>query len=293
MIKSMTAYGRGEYTRDDKTFFAEIRSVNHRYRDMILRIPKTWQAMEDEIRSHVTSRVRRGRIEVLLQMKKNGAEMEYGLELNRPLVNSYFQIFKELSERFGVEGGVRADYLCQMKDVIIYRPVELDMEEVKSCIQEALGLALDSMDEMKLREGRAIESDFRDRLGLIEGYLHEIQMRAPGVVDDYRKRLRNRIQEIAGDMELDEGRLAQEVALYADRSDITEEIVRGRSHVKQFHEYMAMGDAVGRRLDFLMQEIFREANTIGSKASDAFISARVVEIKAELERLREQIQNIE
>jgi uncharacterized protein (TIGR00255 family) len=289
----MTAYGRGEHSEGDKTFTAELKSLNNRYRDVVLRIPKSFQALEDEIRSHIASRVRRGRIEVSLQMGKNAAESEYDLELNLPLVRSLIQIFEDLNEQFGLDDKIAPETLCQMRDVILYKPHDVDIDEARPAVQEVIGLALDSLDKMRLVEGQAIEADFLKRLKLIETYLDDIEDRAPTMVEAYQERLKEKMHKISQDIELDESRLMQEVAIFADRCDITEEIVRLRSHLKQFQNYLSVDDSIGRRLDFLIQEINREVNTISSKTLDSSISAKVVEIKGELEKLREQVQNVE
>lgn len=293
MIKSMTAYGRGEYTQKDAVFVAEIKSLNNRHRDLVLRIPKSLQVLEDEIRSQILSRIKRGRVEVSVQMGKNGEEVQYDLELNSPLVSSYIRIFEELSEKFGLDDKIRPEYLCQMRDVILFKPEDVDMDEAQPGLQEVLNEALDSLDKMRIQEGRAIEKDFLKRLGLIEKYLDHIEDRAPSVVEEYRKRLIDKIHNISRDIEMEESRLIQEVAIFADRCDITEEIVRTRSHLKQFRNYMRMEDSIGRRLDFLIQEINREVNTMSAKVFDSTISFKVVEVKAELEKLREQAQNVE
>jgi uncharacterized protein (TIGR00255 family) len=289
----MTAYGRGEYTQGGTVFTAEIKSYNNRYRDLILRTPRALHILEDEIKSQIFSRIRRGRVEVFIQMGRNGKEPAYDLELNLPLVRSYFQIFKQLQEEFGLDQKIRPNDLCQMKDVILFKPEDVDMDEAKAGLQEVLCLALDSFDLMRNQEGRAIEEDFQKRINLIGGYLDSIEDRTPMVGEEYRTRLKDKINNILQDIKMDESRLIQEVAIFADRCDITEEIVRTRSHLKQFHHYMAKDDSIGRRLEFLLQEINREVNTISSKASDSFISAKAVEIKAELEKLREQVQNVE
>jgi len=293
MIKSMTAYGRGEYVLGDSAFIAEIRSVNNRYRDLILRIPKSLQTFEDEIRSLISARIRRGRIEVSVQAGKNGGEADYDLELNRPLVRSYLKIISQLSEEFGLDKRLSPESLCQMRDIILMKPQEIDVDESLACLKETLTRTLDSLEMMKIQEGKAIEEDFRKRLDLIEEYLDRIEERSPVVVEEYGKRLTERIKSLTEELEIDEARMVQEVAFFAEKSDITEEIVRARSHLNQFREYMALDDAIGRRLDFLIQEINREINTIGSKASDSQISARTVEVKSELEKLREQAQNVE
>ncbi len=293
MIKSMTAFGRGEYMLGDKVFIAEIRSVNNRYRDVVLRIPKNLQILEDEIRSQIFTKIRRGRIEVSIHAEKNGEEAGYELELNQPLVRSYLKIISQLSDEFSLDKNLSAEYISQLKDVILIKSEEIDIDESRSGLLEALSRALDSLDVMRIQEGEAIEKDFRKRLNLIEQYLDEIQERTPLVVEEYRKRLKDRLKSLEQNIAVDEMRLAQEIAIFADRSDITEEIVRARSHLKQFRSYMSMDDSIGRRLDFLIQEIHRESNTMGAKASDSSISARVVEVRAELEKLREQVQNVE
>jgi len=289
----MTAYGRGEYNQGNTVFIAELRSLNNRYRDVVLRTPKSLQALEDEIRSQISSKIRRGRIEVFIQMGKSATEAEYDLELNLPLVRSYFRIFKELNEKFGLDEKIRPDYLCQMRDVILFKSPDVEIDEVRPGLQEVLKLALDSLDKMRMEEGRAIEQDFLKRLGLIEEYLSDIEDMAPNMVEEYRRQLKDKIHRMSQDIEIDESRLIQEVAIFADRCDITEEIVRIRSHLNQFRNYMSMDDSIGRRLDFLIQEINREVNTISGKTFDSSISSRVVEIKAELEKLREQVQNVE
>ena len=293
MIRSMTAYGRGEHSEGNTHFTAELKSLNNRYRDIILRIPKTFQALEDEIRLQIASKVRRGRIEVSIQVEKNATETEYDLELNLPLVRSLIRIFEELNEQFGLDGKVAPETLCQMRDVILYKPHDVDIDAARPAFHEVIRLALDSLDMMRRVEGQAIEEDFLKRLKLIEAYLDDIEDRAPTMLEAYQKRLKEKIDTLSQDIELDESRLMQEVAIFADRCDITEEIVRLRSHLKQFKDYMSVDDSIGRRLDFLIQEINREVNTISSKTFDSSISAKVVEIKGELEKLREQVQNVE
>lgn len=293
MIKSMTAYGRGECTLEDRVFTAEIKSVNNRYRDVILRMPKSLQILEGEIRSQISSKIRRGRVEVSIQVEKNGEEESYDLELNLPLVRSYLKIFTQLSDEFGLDKKISPDYICQMKDVILINSEEVNIDESRAGLQEVLKLALDSLDVMKIQEGNAIEKDFQKRLDLTGKHLDNIEERSPLVVEEYIERLKDRIKNISKDIEIDQNRLAQEVAIFADRCDITEEIVRARSHLDQFRNYMSADDSIGRRLEFLIQEINREFNTVSAKASDSYISTRVVEVKAELEKLREQVQNVE
>jgi len=293
VIKSMTAYGRGESGEGDTRFVAEIKSVNNRYRDVLPRIPKALYSLEDEIKAQVASRIQRGRIEVFLQMEGEDSGAEYDLELNLPLVKSYLEIISELHESFGLENRISTEAVCQLRDVVRMKPRDLDINRLKPGIKESLDLALDSHEAMRVHEGKAIEKDFLERLQIIAARLDAVERRAPGVVEDYALRLRKKINELSQDTEIDENRLIQEVAVFSDRCDITEEVVRTRSHLGQFRHYLDGEEPVGRRLDFLIQEIYREVNTMSSKASDPSISADVVEIKGELEKIREQVQNVE
>jgi uncharacterized protein (TIGR00255 family) len=289
----MTAYGRGEYALGKEIYTAELKSLNNRYRDVVLRLPNSLQGLEEEIKSQISSKVKRGRVEVSLQVEKKSEETTYNLELNLPLIKSYLKIYRQLNEELDLDKKINPEYLLQLKDVIVLKPEEVDLDRVKEGVREVLEIALDSLDNMKIREGKAIEEDFLKRLSLIEGYTDSIEKRSPLVVKDYQDRLKDRIDMISEDIEMDEGRLLQEVAIFANRCDITEEVVRLRSHIHQFRNYLSGNDSVGRRLDFLTQEINREINTISSKASDSSISANAIEVKAELEKLKEQIQNVE
>jgi len=293
LLRSMTAYGRGEVRLGDTLFVAEIKSVNHRYRDVFFRIPKNYQVLEDELRSLVYSKIRRGRLEISVQVEESPEKNAYHLELNVPLVRSYLSIFDQLAEQLGMDRKIPLESFCQMKDVILFNPPEVDVERMKPGFQEVIRQALDSLDLMRIREGDAVKADFLKRIGLIETYIRDMTERTPDLLVQYRKRLLESVRRIQQDVIVDETRLAQEVAFLAEKSDITEETVRIGSHLEQFREVLGMEDAVGRRLDFLIQEINREVNTLSAKASDAQVSRIVVEIKAELEKLREQVQNVE
>ncbi len=293
MINSMTAYGRADHDFEGSLLLAEIRSVNNRYRDIILRIPRNFQSLEEELKKLVASRVRRGRIEVSIQMEGNGDLPPYELELNEPLVNSYVKIIEQLKKRFGIEGDVRLDTVCQLKDVIVARPETPDVEKMKPGFVEVLEKALDSYDAMRAREGEALEADFMMRLSTMKEYVGEIENRLPEVAAYREERLKEKVAAMVADVDIDEARLAQETAILAEKADVTEELVRIKSHLGQFKAYFSRDEALGRRLDFLIQEINREVNTLSTKASDALISRTVIEMKAELEKLREQIQNVE
>jgi len=289
----MTAYGRGEVQQEDVIFIAEVRAVNNRFRDIILRMPKNYQILDNDLRAIISSRIRRGRVEVCIQVENNGGENPYDLELNVPLVNSYFKIFEQLRDQFGLDKEIRLESLCQMRDVVLFKPEPVDIDRMRPGLQEVVLLALDSLDVMKTKEGAALEADISKRLEILEGYINEVEERSPHLVEEYRSRLKEKVAHMLNDVAVDESRLAQEVAFFAEKSDITEEIVRLRSHLKQFRGYLVMDEALGRRLDFLIQEMNREVNTLGSKASESRISRIVVEMKAELEKLREQVQNVE
>ena len=293
MIRSMTAYGRGEYEMDGIRFVSEVRSFNNRHRDIVLRIPRNYQIFDEDLRALVLSRIKRGRVEISIQIDGNEERHPYELELNMPLVKSYIKIIDQLSEQYGVRGEIRPEAILQLKDMVLIKPEEIDIEKMKNGFVESLKSSLDSHEEMRINEGRSIETDFLKRLQLLENFANQVKERVPAVIEGYRNRINDRVQVILGELEIDESRIAQEVTLLAERSDITEEIVRIKSHLKQFRAYMSLDDAQGRRLDFLIQEINREVNTTSSKASDAVVSRIVVEMKAELEKLREQVQNVE
>ena len=292
MLKSMTGYGRAESSKGALEFSVEIRSGNNRFREIILRLPQSLQPSEDRIRSIVSSRLRRGRIEVSIQIKDNG-DKGLNLELNRPLVRAYATIFNELNEELGCKQPIDLSFFSQLKDTIIVKQDSVDLERIWPDLKDVLDKALLSLETMRMDEGKALEEDFLLRLNRIKGDIEEIRNRAKVTVEEYRDKLIQKINKLIEGIDIAEDRLMQEVALMADRSDITEELIRVESHLDQFRSYMNQDDVIGRRLDFLLQEINREVNTMASKAADSFVSQLVVDIKAELERLREQIQNVE
>jgi uncharacterized protein (TIGR00255 family) len=292
MLRSMTAYGRAESVKGNIAFVAEIKSVNSRYREIILRLPQVLQPLEDRIKPMISSALKRGRIEISIQMKDNsGNNLE--LQLNKPLVKAYITVFNELNRELGCDQPIDLSAFSQLKDTIIMKQENVDIEKMWPDLREVIDKALLSLDAMRLNEGKVIEKDFLKRLKNIKHYIKEISDQSKVTIEGYRDKLIEKIQKLVKDLEIAEDRLVQEVAVMAERSDITEELVRTRSHLEQFRNYMNEDDAIGRRLEFLLQEINREVNTIGSKAADSLISQRAVEIKAELERLREQIQNVE
>ncbi|MCP4576239.1 MAG: YicC family protein [Deltaproteobacteria bacterium] len=293
MIKSMTAYGKGDYPQNDKRFLVEIKSLNNRYRDIIIRMPKNLQGFEKQLRTLIDSKIRRGRVEVFFQIESTREAPPYALELNMPMVDAYLKIFAQLSSRSGLNQELRLETLLQMNDVVNVKTDTDDEEEMGKGLYESLSLGLDSLVEMRRKEGAAIETDLRKRLKKVDGFVNDVRGRTSEIVEAYSIRLKENVEKLCQGVQVDGDRIAQEVAIFAERSDITEELVRMGSHIEQFSEYLALDDAVGRRLDFLIQEMNREVNTLGSKASNGFVSRIVVEMKAELEKLREQVQNVE
>jgi uncharacterized protein (TIGR00255 family) len=289
----MTAYGKGDYPHADKRFLVEIKSLNHRYRDIVIRMPKNLQGFEKQLRALIDKKIRRGRVEVFFQIESSREAPPYALELNMPLVDAYLKIFAQLSSRSGLNQEMRLETLLQMNDVVNVKTDTDDEEEMGKGLYETLSLGLDSLVEMRQKEGNAIETDLRKRLKRVGGFVNDVRGRTPEIVKAYGIRLKENVEKLCQGIEVDRDRIAQEVAIFAERSDVTEELVRMGSHLEQFSEYLEMDDAVGRRLDFLIQEMNREVNTLGSKASNGFVSRTVVEMKAELEKLREQIQNVE
>jgi uncharacterized protein (TIGR00255 family) len=293
LIKSMTAFGSGAFQQGDRRYVTELRSVNHRYRDIVLRLPRNQQPLEEGFRTIISSRISRGRIEASFQIEMSCEAPPYELEINLPLAESYLRAFGQLAAHAGLDQEIRLESLLQMKDVLLIKPETNDMGEAREGFHAALNRALDALEEMRLREGNAILKDFTERLDRLEAYVDAVNRQAPELPEVYRKRLTDKVGNLLNGIDVDAARLAQEVAFLAERSDITEEIVRARSHLKQFRDYLSGDDAVGRKLDFLIQEINREVNTLGVKASDTAISQIAVEMKAELEKLREQVQNVE
>ena len=292
MLKSMTGYGSGECVFNDGRIAVEVKSVNHRYLDIFCRVPKSYAAWEGQVKSIISSRFSRGRFDIFVQLDFNREKVPE-FQLNLPLAQEYFSILKELKEELGLSHEINVDIFTRMKDIITVKEVESDPEGEEQAFMDALNIALDSLEGMRQTEGEALHGDLLEKLKGIESLVAEIGDRSPTVLIHYRDRLKKRVEELSEASEVDEQRLSQEIAFLAERSDITEELVRIESHLRQFMMMMEMEESVGRKLDFLFQEINREVNTIASKANDAEISQNVVEIKSKLEKMREQVQNIE
>jgi uncharacterized protein (TIGR00255 family) len=293
MIKSMTGYGRGEWQGDGKKVEVELKSFNHRYCDVSLRLPRRLNPLENQARNLIRQRISRGRIEVSVQIDES-ANPEQKLELDLNLAKDYYRALKSLQENLGIPGEVRLEMLSSFRDIFTRKEVETDLEKEWKNLQAALEEALGGLEAMRAEEGEKLREDFLGRLEAVSAMVREIEEKAPFSLRACRERLSQRVQELTEGMGgIDENRLAQEVAFLAERCDITEEFVRIRSHLNQFQDMLNSSEPVGRKLEFLLQEIGREANTIGSKSIDAGIAQLSVGIKSELEKLREQVQNVE
>ncbi len=295
MVKSMTGYGRGEKTWEQTTVTVELRSVNNRYLDCTVKMPRTYIFAEDAIKERIKSRVARGKIDVFVSVTQTGGE-SFSVTINEELAKGYMEALRWLYE---LEGGqrVRMDYfatdLARFPDVLTVEKQPEDQDALKRLMLEVLDTALDDFDVMRCREGGRMVQDILGRADVIETLIGQIEARSPQTVADYRARLEAKMREVLQNTQVDESRLLTEAAIFADKVAVDEETVRLRSHLAQLRELLAHGGAVGRKLDFLIQELNREANTIGSKCNDIENTRHVVELKSEIEKIREQVQNLE
>lgn len=292
MIVSMTGFGRGEYREDGLEVLVEIRSLNHRFLDVEIRVPKSVVAFEQEIRDLIRSHLSRGRVSVTIIIKGE-EEPTNGLTIDKPLVTTYIRLLTELKEELGVDGPINLDQLLSFPDIITFENTKPSDQDIWEPLRKTLEIAIADLKDMRFREGTEIKKDLVSRVEAIDGMIREIEKHSKGKTKEVFQKLRDRIQNLADTEPLDNGRLEMEVAFLADKVDVTEECIRFKSHNTLFLELLENGNSEGRKLNFLVQEMHREANTIGAKANDARIAHWVVEIKEEVEKLREQIQNIE
>ena len=295
MFKSMTGFGRGEYHDSDHRFTVEIRAVNHRFNDIILKIPKTLGGLEDRVRKSIAGTLARGRIDVVVTAD-DFMERSRIIRVDKGLAGGYYQAVKDVADACGLDIRTVSPYdIAKFPDVLKVEETSEDLEVLWPKLSEAIDQALGNLMAMRTAEGESLYRDLTARIERIRDLGAAIAVRAPAIVDEYREKLRERCREILSEVNAapDEGRLLQEVAIMADRTNITEELVRLESHLDQFGAAMRGENAVGRKLDFILQELNRETNTIGSKANDMSTSGLMVELKSEIEKVREQIQNIE
>lgn len=292
MIKSMTGYGWGEAAVQGKIFTIELKAVNHRYNEVVLRLPRTLSPLEDRIRRLIQSRIARGRVDVFLNMRDSD-ERTSSVKVDKGLAGAYYKAIIELQESLDIDGKIKLRNLVDLPGVLTLEDPAEDVEEWWPAVLEALENALESLLRMRSEEGKQLASDLLTRVERISSLNAKIRDRSPVVVEEYRERLGARLNDFMKDGGLSPERLAAEAALFADRSNITEETVRLDSHLKQARSCLQASEPVGRKLDFIVQEMNREINTIASKANDMEISRWAVEVKSELEKVREQVQNIE
>lgn len=292
MLKSMTGFGRGEGESTLGRVVIESRSVNHRYSDINIKLPKRLTPFEGRIKEIIRSQVSRGRIDVSMKLDAAGEE-KVQLEVDSNLAEQYVQALRSLKRKFKLKGEITLELLAGVKEIISMKEETGDIEPYWIEIVPVLNRSLKEMDEMKRIEGKSLSTDLMKRLKRITQQLTEIGGLFPSRLEAYRNRLRERVQSLLEGVEVDPLRFQQEFALLAERTDITEELVRAESHFNQFASLFKGEEPVGRKMDFLLQEIHREVNTVSAKANDAEISQKVVEIKSELEKIREQVQNIE
>ena len=292
LIKSMTGYGRSVQTVNGREFTVEIRSVNNRYLDCTVKLPKALTFAEDAVTQAVKQAVSRGKVDVFITMRSEGGS-EAKVTLNPTMVEGYLAAMNEMAEKYGITNDVSVSVIARMPDVFTIEKPEVDEEQLKGDLMAVVCAALEGYNAMRTAEGAALDADLRSRGETILGLVSQVEAGNGQTVIDYRTRLENKIREVLANTSIDENRILTEAAIFADKVAVDEETVRLRSHLKQMNAMLDAGGAMGRKLDFLLQEMNREANTIGSKCSDVNLARIVVDIKAELEKIREQTQNIE
>ena len=293
MIKSMTGFGRGEHSTEQYKCVVEIRTVNHRYADFSVRMSRKLSVLEDKIRKFVLERVSRGKVEVNLLLEDYTGDNKV-VELDEPLAGAYVNALERINETFALQAhNVDAQDIAKFPDVLKVRANDIDEDVIWVHIQCALEDAVCSLLHMRSAEGAHLNTVLSERADVLEQLIAVIAKTAPDVVTNYKKKLEDRLQELLDNVPIDETRLATEIAFFADKCSIDEELQRLDSHIMQFRKLIAETKPVGRKLDFLVQEMNREINTIGSKASDLTIVGQVVEAKSEIEKIREQVQNVE
>ncbi|BDG08150.1 YicC/YloC family endoribonuclease [Anaeromyxobacter paludicola] len=291
MIRSMTGFGAGHGASGGEEIDLEIRSVNHKFCEVKARLPRELAVLELEVIRAVKDRLARGGVEVSIRRGAGRAALTPRVDAG--LAAEYLRAFRDVGARLGLPGEVRLEDVLRADGVVSLEERTLDVEAARAAVAAALGGAIDSLTRMREREGEALEKDISSRLALVESFAARVEQLAPRSVEYHRDRIAERVSELTRGFNLDPARLAQEIALFADRIDVAEEVTRLRSHVAQMRGLMAGGDPAGRKMEFLVQEMHREVNTIGSKSQSAEIAAAVVVVKAEIERMREQVANVE
>ncbi len=291
MLKSMTGFGRCEEVIEGFSVQVQIKSVNHRYSDFTIKTPRRYSFLEEPLRSLAMNSIARGKVEVLLSLEKEDAG-DITIALDKPVAEGYINALRELGE-YGLKDDLTISSLIGLHDIFSVKQEELDEEQLLRIVNDAFQKAFAEFVSMRREEGARLEENLRQHLDALLGEVSQIEEKSPASVHAYRERLRNRIQEVLEDKQIDEGRILTEAAIFADKVAVDEETVRLRSHVKAFTAAMETDQPIGKKLDFIVQEMNRESNTIGSKCNDIAVAGHVVELKSIIEKIREQIQNIE
>ena len=292
MVKSMTGYGRAVETVNGREFTVELRSVNNRYLDCTVKLPRMLSFAEETVKQAVKNTISRGKVDVYISVHAEGAA-DVKVTLNAAMVEGYIAAMKQMVETYGVQDDISVSVLSRMNEVFSVEKPEVDEEQLLSDLMGVVNKALENYDSMRCTEGKALENDLRSRGNTILGLVSQVEAGNAQTVVDYRARLYNKLKEVLANTAIEESRILTEAAIFADKVCVDEETVRLRSHLEQMNTMLTNGGAIGRKLDFLLQEMNRESNTIGSKCTDVKLARIVVDIKAELEKIREQTQNIE
>lgn len=291
-MKSMTGYGKGVVSREGRELTVELKSVNHRFLDVSMRLPRVLSCIEDTLRTTIASRLSRGHVDVFVNYRNTRSDAKT-VRVDETLLSAYVAAARTANEALNLRDDLMLSNVLRLPDVTEIVPSDEDADELIVLAKDAAELALDGLVEMRVAEGARLKTALLSGVNAMDAFREEILARAPFVAEEYRKKLNERIEAALSDAEIDRARLATEVALFADRCCIDEELVRLKSHIAQFRAYLEASEPVGRNMDFIVQEMNRECNTIGSKANDAALTKSVLACKAEIEKLREQIQNVE
>ncbi len=293
MVRSMTGFGRGNCNENGKEFTVEIKSVNHRYIDFYIKLPRQIAYLEERVREVVSKNIFRGKVDIFISFEDRSEDSK-NVMLDEALAGAYIQAVESLKDKYGLKDDISVSLVSRFPDVLRIEKTEDDEEQLWSILNKALEAAVESLVQMREKEGNELRMSLLQKVDYMENIISQITNRSPEVVIEYKQKLENRIKELLNQQTVDENRIAMEVAIFADRCSIDEELVRLGSHLLQLRDILSIKkQPVGRKLDFLVQEINREINTIGSKSNDIIITKNVLELKSETEKIREQIQNIE
>ena len=292
LIKSMTGYGRAVETVNGREFTVELRSVNNRYLDCSVKIPRSVSFAEEAVKQAVKTAVSRGKVDVFISVKSENSD-DTKISLNAAVLEGYLSAMRQMVADYGVRDDISVSTVSRLPEVFTVEKPEVDEEQLKADLMSVVAKALEGYNAMRVTEGKALDADLRSRGNTILELVSQVEAGNSQTVIDYRTRLENKLKEVLANTAIDESRILTEAAIFADKVAVDEETVRLRSHLEQLNTMLTSGGAVGRKLDFLLQEMNREANTIGSKCTDVRLARIVVDIKAELEKIREQTQNIE